>query len=64
MNEELRHQDRMLGGLQDQMEHVSSTMGMLKTKMSQMARSSDRGKYCAILWLTVLLGVLTMLAFN
>ena len=64
MSEELRHQDRMLGGLQEQMEHVSSAMGMLKSKMAQMARSSDRGKYCAILWLTVLLGVLTMLALS
>ena len=44
------------------MDHMSSTMGTLKGKMRQMASSKDRGKYCAILWLSVLLAILVMLA--
>ena len=48
--------------LEEQMDHVSSTMGVLKGKMKQMASSKDRGKYCAIMWLSVLLFILIMLA--
>ncbi len=48
--------------LEEQMDHVSSTMGVLKGKMKQMASSKDRGKYCAIMWLSVLLVILIMLA--
>ena len=61
MNEELSHQNRMIGALEEQMEHVSSTMGGLKRKMAEMVQSKDRGKYCAILWLSLLLLLLFML---
>jgi hypothetical protein len=61
MNEELAQQNRMIGSLEEQMDHVSSTMGSLKRKMTEMAKSKDRGKYCAILWLSLLLFLLIML---
>ena len=64
MNEELTTQNRMIGALEEQMDHVSGTMGMLRSKMAQMARSEDRGKYCAILLLTLLLVVLTSLVLG
>ena len=36
-------------------------MHTLKAKMKEMAKSKDRGKYCAILWLSLLLFLLIML---
>ena len=62
MNDELASQNRMINTLEEQMDHVSSTMGVLKSKMKQMASSKDRGKYCAIMWLSLLLVILIMLA--
>ena len=64
MNEELAQQNRMIGSLEEQMDHVSSTMGSLKRKMTEMAKSKDRGKYCAIMVLSIILMLLTMAAFS
>ena len=62
MNEELAAQNRMIGTLEEQMDSVAGSMGALRGKMKQMAASKDRGKYCAILWLSVLLVLLILLA--
>ena len=64
MNEEIAQQNRMISSLDEQIENVAGTMGTLKRKMAEMAQDKDRGKYCAILFLSMLLIFLTMLILN
>jgi len=64
MNEEISSQNRMISSLEGQIENVAGTMGTLKRKMTEMAQDKDRGKYCAILFLSMLLIFLTMLILN
>ena len=54
----------MLGALEEQVEGAGAMMGKLKGKMGEMAKSSDRGKYCAIMVLSILLLLLTMFALS
>ena len=64
MNDEINSQNRMLGSLGDQLDTASSSMAALKSKMSTMMSKKDRGKFCAILVLSVVLLGLTWLVVN
>ena len=61
MNDELTTQKRMLNELDSQVENASQAMRSLKDKMKEMAKSKDRGKFCAILFLSFALFALTCL---
>eukprot|EP00966_Prymnesium_polylepis_P201313 4664758-Prymnesium_polylepis.1 len=52
---QLEAQKTMLSTLEEQVEGAGAMMGRLKGKMAEMAKSSDRGKFCAILVLSVIL---------
>lgn len=64
MKHELDTQDAMLGSLGDQVQGAGAAMVKLKGKMAEMAKSKDRGKYCAILVLSVILMLLITMAFS
>ncbi|KAL1498869.1 hypothetical protein AB1Y20_013393 [Prymnesium parvum] len=64
MNQELESQKTMLNTLEDQVEGAGAAMAKLKGKMTEMAKSKDRGKFCAILGLSLLLMLLTTLALS
>lgn len=64
MNDELSTQRRMLDDLEGQVDHASDAMSTLKAKMKVMSQSKDRGKYCAICVLSVLLFGLTSLVLS
>ena len=61
MNDELSTQSRMLNELESSVDSASEAMRGLKDKMKQMANSKDRGKFCAIIVLTLALWGLTCL---
>ena len=61
MNEELRAQKTMLDNLEGGIQTASEAMSSLKGKMKEMAKSKDRGKFCAIIVLTLALWGLTCL---
>ena len=61
MNDELSTQKRMLNELESATDAASEAMRSMKDKMKKMASSKDRGKFCAIIVLTVALWGLTCL---
>ena len=61
MNDELSVQRRMMDELGSQVENASGAMASLKARMQLMAKSKDRGKFCAILLLSALLFMLVCL---
>lgn len=54
----------MLNSLEEQVEGAGAAMSKLKNKMTEMAKSKDRGKYCAIFTLSILLVFLTTLVLS
>ena len=65
MNEELRAQKSMLDNLEGGIEKAGEAMTSLKAKMKEMAKSKDRGKWCAILVLSGLLfGLLCLVLYT
>ena len=65
MNEELRAQKTMLDNLEGGIQTASEAMSSLKGKMKEMAKSKDRGKFCAILVLSaILFGLLFLVLYT
>ena len=64
INTELRQQGAMLDDLDHEVDEAGAQMGGAMATMQKMLKSSDRGKFCAILVLTAVLIVLTMLVFS
>ena len=61
MNDEIKSQKYMLDDLEAQVDHASDAMTTLKAKMKAMSKSKDRGKFCAICVLSMMLFGLTSL---
>ena len=61
MNDELREQKSMLRNLEEHVDGAADAMHQLKAKMKEMAKSKDRGKFCAICVLSLVLFALTSL---
>ena len=55
MNDELVTQKRMINDLESQVDTASDAMASLKDKMKERAKHKDRGKFCTIMVLTVVL---------
>lgn len=64
INEELDSQSRMIEDIDDHIDKTESTLSVLQKKMKELANDSDRGKYCTICFLTVVLVVLFWLVIN
>jgi hypothetical protein len=64
INEELDSQSRMIEDIDDHIDKTESTLSVLQKKMKEIANDSDRGKYCTICFLTVVLVVLFWLVIN
>lgn len=64
MNEEIQSQNRMIVDLEAQVDNAAGAMSALKGRMREMAQSKDRGKFCAIGVLSVLLVVLFMMVLE
>jgi len=55
MSNEISTQKRMLSDLEAQVDVAADAMSSLKAKMQAMAKHKDRGKFCIILVLTIVL---------
>ena len=65
MPPQIVQQATMLSALEEQVEGAGAAMGKLKSKMAEMAaKSGDKGKYCAIFALSIILMLLIMAAFS
>ena len=64
VNEELSEQNRLISELDDDVEKTDSNMRMLNTKLRNLAQDQDRGKYCLILVLLIILVWLTLMVLS
>lgn len=61
VNEELATQNRMIDDIDDQVEKTDQGIRSLHTKLRKISNDTDRGKYCLIAVLLVLLLILTLM---
>ena len=64
VNEELASQNQMLEEIDDEVDRTDSKLKSLHGKLSRLANDNDRGKYCVIFCLLILLGVLIFLVLG
>lgn len=64
VNEELDQQNRMIEDIDEHIDKTESSLSSLSKKLKALADDSDRGKYCTICFLTVVLVVLFWLVIN
>mmetsp|Transcript_8560 Transcript_8560/g.14445 ORF Transcript_8560/g.14445 Transcript_8560/m.14445 type:complete len:256 (-) Transcript_8560:355-1122(-) len=64
INEELRAQGRALDEFTQEVDETHGRMAAALNVMQKMLKSKDRGKFCAIIVLTILLAVLLVLVFS
>ena len=64
VNEELASQNRILGELDDDVEKTDSRMRMLNSRLRNLSQDPNRGQYCVICILLVVLFILTMLVLS
>jgi len=53
INDELTHQERMLGDLDESLDRTDGRLSQVMGKVNNLLKSSDRGKLCAIFVLTM-----------
>ena len=64
INEELKQQGSMIDELTADVDMTQGRMNAAMSVVKKMLKSNDRGKYCAILILTVVLVILVVLVFD
>lgn len=64
VNEELASQNKMISEIDDDVVRTDARLKTLNTKLRSLANDSDRGKYCLILVLMILLGFLILLVLS
>ena len=64
VNEELRSQNMIIGEIDEEVEKTDSRMRQLNSTLRNLANDQDRGKYCVILILLIVLAILTMLVLS
>jgi chromosome segregation ATPase len=64
VNEELALQNRIIEEIDEDVDRTDSRLKGLQGKLSRIANDSDRGKYCVIFCLLVVLGILILLVIS
>eukprot|EP00325_Prymnesiales_sp_UTEX-LB-985_P024899 CAMPEP_0174719866 /NCGR_PEP_ID=MMETSP1094-20130205/32185_1 /TAXON_ID=156173 /ORGANISM="Chrysochromulina brevifilum, Strain UTEX LB 985" /LENGTH=122 /DNA_ID=CAMNT_0015920257 /DNA_START=137 /DNA_END=505 /DNA_ORIENTATION=- len=64
VNEELHAQNRLIGEIDEDVEKTDNRLRSLNTTLRNLANDQDRGKYCVICLLLVVLGILTMMVLS
>ena len=64
VNEELSSQNVLLDDIEDQVEKTDSRMASLHRQLKTLANDKDRGKYCVIVCLLLLLAWLLMMVLQ
>ena len=60
VNEELASQNRLISEIDEDVEKTDSRLRRMHSKLRNLANDSDRGKYCLIVVLLIVLAILTM----
>ena len=64
VNDELASQNHLLEEMDEDVENTNYRLKGLNTQLRKLANDGDRGKYCLILVLLIVLGVLIMLVLS
>ena len=64
VNEELASQNRLIGQIDDDVEKTDNRLRSMNTRLRHLANDQDRGKYCVIVLLLVVLVILTMMVLS
>ena len=64
VNEELASQNRLIGQIDDEVEKTDNSMRSMNSRLRKLAHDKDRGKYCVIVLLIVVLVILTMMVLS
>lgn len=64
VNEELDQQNRMIEDIDEHIDKTESSLAVLSKKLHILANDSDRGKYCTVCFLTVVLVLLFWAVIN
>ena len=64
VNEELRDQNRMIDDIDEEVDRTSGKLAGLQTQLRRISNEKDKGKYCVILCLVVLLFILVSMILN
>ena len=64
VNDELASQNHLLEEMDEDVENTDYRLKGLNTQLRKLANDGDRGKYCLILVLLIVLGVLIMLVLS
>jgi hypothetical protein len=64
INDDIRDQNKLLAEITDDVESTDSRLKSLHGKLRHLANDSDRGKYCLIVVLLIVLGILVLLVLS
>ena len=64
VNDELAEQNRMIDDLDEEVGRTDSRMKGLNTTLRRLSNDSDRGKYCLIIVLLIVLAILTLMVLS
>lgn len=64
INKELDHHNQIIRDIDEHIDRTETTLSAMQRKLSALAGDSDRGKYCTICVLTVVLVMLFWLVVN
>ena len=64
VNEEITSQNRLLSDIDEDVERTDVRLKSLHNRLRNLANDSDRGKYCLIVVLLAVLGILVLLVLS
>ena len=64
VNEELAEQNKLISEIDDDVSRTDAGLKTLHGRLRNLANDSDRGKYCLILVLLLVLGWLTLMVLS
>ena len=64
VNDELSSQNHLLEEMDVEVEKTDSRLKGLNTQLRKLANDSDRGKYCLIVFLLIVLAILTLMVLS
>ena len=64
VNEEITSTSRLISEIDEDVERTDSRLKTLNTTLRKLSNNSDRGKYCLIVVLLIVLGILVLLVLS
>ena len=64
INQELRDQNRLIDDIDDEVDKTGGKLASLQTQLRRISNDKDKGKYCVILCLVILLFIRISMVLN